>query len=383
MWIYKNNPDNSARFILGECGKRPLVCLGVNPSTAVPKKLDRTLSRVRNESIEKKFDGWIMLNLYPQRATDPAEIHSAIDEGIHKKNLEHIKGIFCSNSDLTVWAAWGGLIRKRAFLRKCLIDIVNSIEPYSVKWVSMGGRPDAPIPSTDLGKVIHPHHPLYLRKGLPLDPFDIKVYLNKLKSKGANEPRHSGSVQAVKITIKQALQSIKKLKKQHSIDKVLYLNGVRKDPSLAFDEKYQRTFKGYYRVRQRSAEFYNSFFKLLHLAAIGSKKETIGSLMGHLFKETHERHLSFCSKLLATLRDDAVIFDRNVATRLRVPYGVLPRQNWLSEAERRYDLIKCGVEKIVNQSNWASIEKKFDENFPEAVNLSKLRKADLILGSLL
>ena len=105
--------------------------------------------------------------------------------------------------------------------------------------------------------------------------------------------------------------------------------------------------------------------------------------MDHLFKETHKRHLSFCSKLLATLRDDAVIFDRNVATRLRVPYGVLPRQNWLSEAERRYDLIKCGVEKIVNQSNWASIEKKFDENFPEAVNLSKLRKADLILWSLL
>ena len=373
MWIYKNNPDNSARFILGECGKRPLVCFGVNPSTAVPEKLDRTLSRVRNESIEKKFDGWIMLNLYPQRATDPAEIRSEIDEGIHKKNLEHIKGIFCSNSNLTVWAAWGGLIRQRAFLRKCLIDIVNSIEPYSVKWVSMGG----------LVAQMHPHHPLYLRKGLPLDPFDIKVYLNKLKSKGANEPRRSGSVQAVEITIKQTLQSIKKLKKQHSIDKVLYLNGVRKDPSLAFDEKYQRTFKGYYRVRQQNAKFYSSFFELLRLAARRSKKETIGSLMNHLFKETHERHLSFCSKLLATLRDDAVIFDRNVATRLRVPYGVLPRQNWLSEAERRYDLIKCGVEKIVNQSNWASIEKKFDENFPEAVNLSKLRKADLILWSLL
>lgn len=47
MWIYKNNDDNSVRFILGEDGKSPLVCFGVNPSTATPEKLDRTLVQVQ------------------------------------------------------------------------------------------------------------------------------------------------------------------------------------------------------------------------------------------------------------------------------------------------------------------------------------------------
>ena len=32
MWYYETNADNSARYILGEDGIRPLVCVGVNPS---------------------------------------------------------------------------------------------------------------------------------------------------------------------------------------------------------------------------------------------------------------------------------------------------------------------------------------------------------------
>jgi len=32
MWIYKNTSDNSARFVLGESGKKPLICFGINAS---------------------------------------------------------------------------------------------------------------------------------------------------------------------------------------------------------------------------------------------------------------------------------------------------------------------------------------------------------------
>ncbi|MBI5150269.1 MAG: DUF1643 domain-containing protein [Candidatus Omnitrophica bacterium] len=115
MWIYKNNEDNSVRFILGEDGKNPLVCFGVNPSTAEPDKLDNTLRSVRNNSLRRNYDGWIMLNLYPQRATNPRGLSLELDKNIHKKNLAHIKDVFCSNPKLTVWAAWGGLIEKRPF----------------------------------------------------------------------------------------------------------------------------------------------------------------------------------------------------------------------------------------------------------------------------
>ncbi|WP_370567037.1 DUF1643 domain-containing protein [Leucobacter sp. cx-169] len=44
--LYANTPDDSARFLLGTVGTNPLVCMGVNPSTATPEKLDRTVTRV-------------------------------------------------------------------------------------------------------------------------------------------------------------------------------------------------------------------------------------------------------------------------------------------------------------------------------------------------
>jgi len=166
MWLYEKNYNNSARFVLGEHGKRPLVCFGINPSTAVPDNLDRTLSRVRNESKDRGFDGWIMFNLYPQRATNPENMHKAIESRIHKINKQHIRDIFIRYSNLTVWAAWGGIIQKRPFLKNCLREIVTML-PSSVKWVHMG----------ELVAKQHPHHPLYLKKGLPFRSFDMNRYL--------------------------------------------------------------------------------------------------------------------------------------------------------------------------------------------------------------
>ena len=80
-WIYRFLSEKEDRFVLGEMGLRPLICFGINPSTAVPEKLDRTLSRVKNESMIRKFDGWIMLNIYPQRATDPRKMHVSFEKG--------------------------------------------------------------------------------------------------------------------------------------------------------------------------------------------------------------------------------------------------------------------------------------------------------------
>jgi len=49
-WLYEKNSDNSARYILGEAGKKPLVCIGINPSTTEPNNLDRTLTNVKRIS---------------------------------------------------------------------------------------------------------------------------------------------------------------------------------------------------------------------------------------------------------------------------------------------------------------------------------------------
>jgi len=166
IWNYTNTPDNRARFIHGEKATRSLICIGINPSTAEPEKLDRTLTTVKRYSQDLGYDSWMMLNIYPQRATNPDDLDAKLNIEYHKENLQQIETIFSQGSH-DIWAAWGTLIDKRAYLKTCLIDIVAVASKYNCNWYTMGKRT----------KEGHPHHPLYLKKDLSLEPFDINGYL--------------------------------------------------------------------------------------------------------------------------------------------------------------------------------------------------------------
>lgn len=121
-WIYVNNDDNSSRYILGTEGKKSLICFGINPSTAEPENLDNTLKSVERLTKNNGFDSWIMLNVYPQRATNPKNLHKDMNEELHKQNLKEIENVL-KNSPV-IWAAWGTLIKEEKvptemFKRNC------------------------------------------------------------------------------------------------------------------------------------------------------------------------------------------------------------------------------------------------------------------------
>ena len=172
MWVYKNNSDNTARFVLGEKGKNPLICFGVNCSIAEPSKLDPTVKRVQNIAKTEGFDGWIMLNVYPLRMTKFERLSNAGNLYFHKENLKHIKNVLKDYPNQPVWAAWGGLIIKRAFLVAYLQDVIGIVGSEPERWVHRGAL---------VGKVGHPHHPLYLRKDAKFAPFDMKKYLQNIR----------------------------------------------------------------------------------------------------------------------------------------------------------------------------------------------------------
>lgn len=171
-WIYSNTDDNKARFLLGEKGDRTLICIGINPSTAEPDKLDNTLTTVKRFSYDLGYDSWLMLNVYPQRSTDSNKLDETINHNYHLGNLNQIESILLNSGVFDIWAAWGTNIKKRKYLLSCLNDIVSLTSKYSIKWYSIGRK------SKEEG---HPHHPLYLRKNLNLELFNINEYLKRQK----------------------------------------------------------------------------------------------------------------------------------------------------------------------------------------------------------
>jgi len=169
-WLYEKNRNNTARYILGETGKKPLVCVGINPSTAAPNNLDRTLTNVKRFSELNGYDGWLMLNVYPQRSTDPNGLHMKLDKKLHSVNLKYISEYVSECDKADVWAAWGTLIGRRKYLRDALKDIVKRLEGFGIRWMKIG----------KVSKDGHPHHPLYLSHQSVIEKFDIERYLRGL-----------------------------------------------------------------------------------------------------------------------------------------------------------------------------------------------------------
>lgn len=169
-WLYVPDYYTDYRYILGTRGKDPLICIGINPSTAAPGDLDNTLKSVSRIAAGNGYDSWIMFNVYAQRATDPDDMDTVLNERLHRENMrafEYILKNVGEGVSPTVWAAWGTIIEKRPYLKDCVLDMVRLGREYGAKWYSVGKR----------SVKGHPHHPLYLRRDAPTEELDIVSYL--------------------------------------------------------------------------------------------------------------------------------------------------------------------------------------------------------------
>lgn len=123
--------------------ERMCVFIGLNPSTADETQDDPTIRRCIQFSKDWGFAGYVMLNLFAFRATDPKDM-KAVADPIGEQNNEAIFQV--TRGAGRVVAAWGnhGLYRYRSvFVREMLPDATYHL---------------------GLTKSGQPKHPLYLRR---------------------------------------------------------------------------------------------------------------------------------------------------------------------------------------------------------------------------
>ena len=173
-WLYVPDFYTEYRYILGTRGQNPLICIGVNPSTAAPDDLDNTLKSVSRIAEGNGFDSWIMFNVYAQRATRPEDMDRELNQVLHRANMaafEYILQNVAKGLRPAVWAAWGTIIEKRPYLPGCVRDMIALGKARGARWYSAGRK----------SKKGHPHHPLYLRKDEKTVAFDVEQYLEGLQ----------------------------------------------------------------------------------------------------------------------------------------------------------------------------------------------------------
>ncbi|MDY3781588.1 MAG: DUF1643 domain-containing protein [Candidatus Faecousia sp.] len=169
-WIYAPNFYSEYRYILGTRGEKPLICIGINPSTARPDALDNTLKSVERIALGNGYDSFLMFNVYAQRATDPDAMERVCNPMLHKENMAAFRYVLSLSQAPAVWAAWGAVIEKRGYLSQCVRDMLAIGKEYGAQWYCAGA----------VTKKGHPHHPLYLRKDEKLRPFDVETYLGSI-----------------------------------------------------------------------------------------------------------------------------------------------------------------------------------------------------------
>lgn len=167
-WLYLPAVYTDYRYILGTRGSHPLICVGINPSTAAPGALDNTLKSVERIAHGNGFDSFVMFNVYAQRATRPQDMEQACNPLLHRENMAAFRWLLQQvGKQPAIWAAWGTIIEARPYLPECLADMASIAKEVGAQWYSAGAR----------SKKGHPHHPLYLKKDSILEPFPMESYL--------------------------------------------------------------------------------------------------------------------------------------------------------------------------------------------------------------
>jgi len=164
--LYKDYENNTSRFILGKNGTKKIFIIGLNPSTANKEKSDTTVAKVEKVAQNNNYNGFVMLNLYPLRSTDPKGLPQNGDKALIKLNIENILELTKKENEPIFWAAWGGDILSRNYLMESLKLLNTEIEKIGGKWVNYG----------ELTKYKHPRHPSRLSYSWNFSEFSIRDY---------------------------------------------------------------------------------------------------------------------------------------------------------------------------------------------------------------
>lgn len=143
--------------------------------------------------------------------------------------------------------------------------------------------------------------------------------------------------------------------------------------NVADDEAFQKSFNGFYRVRQRNADFYQCYYTYMERQK-NNAALTFREVLTDLYRQTGRMEASFSSKLLATVRPEMPIWDAMVLKNLGLKAPPTYARDRLDKIVSVYDAI-CQWYETDKARGYAEL---IDRLFP-GTDLTATKKADFIL----
>ena len=151
-----------------------LLVVGLNPSTADETHPDPTVRNVVGFAEGGGYDGFAMLNLSSERATDKRSLSATLDDAMYRKNLDVAADLLQRYPAADILVAFGNDISAKPYLKRCFLfhwDLYDVLRTSHGQWFQIG----------KLTVKGNPRHPLYARYDWGLVSFEVEKYMTKLK----------------------------------------------------------------------------------------------------------------------------------------------------------------------------------------------------------
>ena len=136
----ENNPD--LRYLLAKKGKNNLLVVGLNPGTADAENLDPTTKNINAIAENNGYDGWLLVNLYPRRKSNPVDLELTADTEIFWDNLRLINHLLDRDQFKikNAWLAWGdGVdVMNRPYLKQAAGYLYKKLLLHDLNYFSIG-----------------------------------------------------------------------------------------------------------------------------------------------------------------------------------------------------------------------------------------------------
>lgn len=174
-----------------------------------------------------------------------------------------------------------------------------------------------------------------------------------------------------RFKIKQSLENIR----PGLIKYIDIMNRVNSS-NVSVDKEFQKKFNSFYRIRQRSPEFYDCYYNLLE----NSKANiiTFEEVITHIYNNVGRVEASFSSKLVATINPDKPVWDTYVLHNLGLKTPYQADKNRVSKIINLYDEICEWYDEYLLREETEEVLDLFDKMYPDVL-ITNVKKIDFIL----
>lgn len=173
----------------------------------------------------------------------------------------------------------------------------------------------------------------------------------------------------------QIEEAIKKA--QRGISQYLEIMELFPRVNVADNGDFQRKFNSFYRVRQRPAEWYKTYF--LSMQQWKASKPTFDDVLDHLCKSLGRYEPSFSSKLVATIDPEQPIWDAFVLKNTQTKSPSYTSKNKVAQAKAAYQCIQGWYRQFLDSDDGKLVVRVFSQNVKQHARITDLKKVDFVL----